>query len=178
MRPSPLVMPMAAKKPAKKPSRKVAKKTTSEPARKSAKRPARVPAEEPERSSSPEEFTALITSTGDWRGETLAKLRRLIREAVPDVVEEIKWRKPSNPDGVPVWSYDGIICTGGAFKDKVKLTFAQGAALQDPKRVFNASLDAGTWRALDLREGDKLDEEAFRDLVRQAAARNSVGRAK
>jgi hypothetical protein len=110
---------------------------------------------------------------GDWREQMLARVRALIHEAEPDVVETVKWRKPSNPDGVPVWELDGIICTGETYKDKVKLTFAQGAALDDPTRLFNASLDAGTRRAIDLREGDELDEDAFKELIQTAAAHNA-----
>jgi hypothetical protein len=109
---------------------------------------------------------------GDWRSETLARIRALIRDAEPDVVETIKWRKPSNPDGVPVWELDGIICTGETYTNKVKITFAQGAALDDPAGVFNASLNAGTRRAIDIHEGDELDEEAFKELVSAAAAHN------
>jgi hypothetical protein len=119
---------------------------------------------------------AAIAKLGDWRGETLARVRALIHQAEPDVVETVKWRKPSNPDGVPVWELDGIICTGETYKDKVKITFAQGAALDDPAGVFNASLGAGTRRAIDLRDGDRLDEEAFCNLVAAAAAHNG-GRA-
>ena len=104
---------------------------------------------------------------------SITRVRGLIEEAVPGVVEENKWRKPSQPDGVPTWSSDGIICTGETYKDKVKLTFAEGASLDDPAGVFNASLDAGTRRAIDIREGDELDGEAFKDLVRAAAARNA-----
>ena len=109
----------------------------------------------------------------DWRSETLGKLRELIRQADPEATETVKWRKPSNPDGVPVWEHDGIICTGETYKDKVKLTFAQGASLDDPAGLFNASLDAGTRRAIDIREGDTIDEAAFKALVRDAAARNA-----
>ena len=114
-----------------------------------------------------------IAGMGDWRGATLARMRRLIREADPDVVEEVKWRKPSNPAGVPVWSHAGILCTGETYKDKVKLTFAKGAALDDPTGVFNASLDAGTRRAIDIREGEEVDADAFKALVRAAAALNA-----
>ena len=110
--------------------------------------------------------------TGDWRSEVLARVRRLIREADPDMAEEQKWRKPSNPAGVPAWSHDGLVCTGETYKDKVKLTFAQGAALPDPHRLFNASLDAGTRRAIDIRQGHALDETAFKALVRAAVERN------
>jgi hypothetical protein len=119
-----------------------------------------------------QQIDAALEELGDWRGETLARVRGLIREADPDVVEEVKWRKPSNPAGVPVWEHDGIICTGEAFKDKVKLTFAKGASLDDPSGLFNASLDAGTRRALDLHEGDEIDEEAFKALIRAAVELN------
>jgi hypothetical protein len=112
----------------------------------------------------------------DWRHETLNRLRELIEEADPDVTEEAKWIKPSNPAGVPTWSHDGIICTGEIYKDKVKLTFAQGASLEDPHGLFNASLDAGTRRAIDIFEGDAIDEDAFKDLIRAAVDFN-VGRA-
>lgn len=121
---------------------------------------------------------ARIAALGDWRGATLALLRRLIREADPDVVEEVKWRKPSNPSGVPVWSHAGIICTGETYKDKVKLTFANGALLDDPSRLFNSSLDGNTRRAIDVREGDKLDEKAFKALIRGAVAVNLAKKAK
>ena len=113
-----------------------------------------------------------LRSLGDWRGALLQRLRRLIREADPDVVETVKWRKPSNPLGVPVWEHDGIICTGETYRDKVKLTFAKGASLNDPSGLFNASLDGGTRRAIDFREGDEVNEKALRQLVREAAALN------
>lgn len=115
---------------------------------------------------------AKLVALGDWRGETLARVRALIREADPAVVEAVKWRKPTNPAGVPVWEHDGLLCTGETYRDKVKLTFARGAALPDPARLFNASLDAGTRRAIDIREGELIDEEAFRTLVRAAVALN------
>ena len=108
----------------------------------------------------------------DWRGAALARMRRLIKEADPDVVEEVKWRKPSNPSGVPVWSHAGMICTGETYKDKVKLTFAQGAALPDPARLFNSSLAGGMRRAIDIREGGTVDEKAFKQLFRAAVAVN------
>ena len=113
-----------------------------------------------------------LRSLGDWRGAMLAKLRRLIREADPEVTETVKWRKPSNPAGVPVWEHSGIICTGETYKDKVKLTFARGAAIADPKGLFNASLDGGTRRAIDFREGDEVDEEAFKALISEAVVVN------
>jgi len=115
-----------------------------------------------------------LKTLGDWRGAMLAKLRRLIREADPEVRETVKWRKPSNPAGVPVWEDGGIICTGETYKDKVKLTFARGASLDDPSRLFNSSLDGGTRRAIDLREGDRVDEQAFKALIREAVALNGA----
>ena len=118
-----------------------------------------------------------IAALGDWRGETLARLRALIREADPEVVETVKWRKPTNPMGVPVWEHSGILCTGETYKDKVKLTFARGASLPDPKRLFNASLDGGTRRAIDVREGDTVDGEALKALIRAAVAENVAHRA-
>ncbi|MFL6765088.1 MAG: DUF1801 domain-containing protein [Sphingomicrobium sp.] len=119
-----------------------------------------------------EAIDARIASLGDWRGALLARLRRLINEADPDVVEEVKWRKPTNPLGVPTWSHAGIICTGETYKDKVKLTFARGASLADPSGLFNSSLTGGTRRAIDFREGDKVDEPAFKALIREASVAN------
>ena len=115
---------------------------------------------------------ARIKELPDWRGEVLSKLRGLIKQAVPDVVEEWKWR------GVPVWEHDGIICTGETYKDKVKLTFAKGASLADPKRLFNSSLDGNVRRAIDIFEGDKIDATAFKSLVRAAAALNESSRSR
>jgi hypothetical protein len=112
----------------------------------------------------------------DWRSDTLGRIRSLIQQADPDAVEERKWKKPSNPAGVPTWSHAGIICTGETYKDKVKLTFAKGASLPDPSKLFNAGLDGGTRRAIDLREGEVLDEAAFKDLVRAAVAVNLAGK--
>ncbi len=108
----------------------------------------------------------------DWRGETLAEVRRLIREADPDIVEECKWIKPTNPLGVPVWSHAGLVCTGEAYKQVVKLTFARGASLEDPRGLFNSSLEGSTRRAIDIREGEVLDAEAFKALVQAAVAEN------
>ena len=113
-----------------------------------------------------------IRALDDWRGELLRRLRALIRDADPDVVEAVKWRKPSNPSGVPVWEHAGIVCTGETYKDKVKLTFARGAALDDPSHLFNASLEGNTRRAIDLHEGDGIDERAFRALIRAAVGVN------
>jgi hypothetical protein len=119
---------------------------------------------------------AKIAALADWRGGVLARMRKLIQEADPEAVEEIKWRKPSNPAGVAVWSHDGILCTGEIYKDKVKLTFAQGASLPDPARLFNASLDGNLRRAIDLREGDRIDAQAFKTLIGAAVAFNTAGR--
>lgn len=109
----------------------------------------------------------------DWRDAMLDRVRGVIARAVPDAIEEVKWRKPSNPGGVPAWSHGGLICTGERYKDKVKLTFAQGAALPDPAGLFNASLDAGTRRAIDVREGEVVKEEELATLLRAAAAYNA-----
>jgi hypothetical protein len=114
---------------------------------------------------------------GDWRAELLARIRKLIRDADPEVVEEMKWRKPSNPSGVPVWSHDGIICTGETYKNFVKMTFAKGASLSDPSGLFNSSLEGDTRRAIDLREGDKINERALKTLIRSAVALNTSGQA-
>jgi hypothetical protein len=114
-----------------------------------------------------------IRELSDWRGETLARLRALIRQADPEVVEEVKWVKPTNPLGVPVWSHAGIVCTGEAYKQVVKLTFAKGASLEDPSRLFNSSLEGSTRRAIDIREGDQLDEKALQALIRAAVALNT-----
>jgi hypothetical protein len=120
-----------------------------------------------------ESIDAKVEALGDWRGELLTRVRRLIREADPQVVEEVKWRKPGNPLGVPTWSHAGIICTGETYKDKVKLTFARGAALPDPSKLFNSSLEGGTRRAIDIREGENIDESAFKDLIQSAVALNT-----
>ncbi len=121
-----------------------------------------------EHQSAAELIDKRIAELGDWRGETLRRMRKLIREADPDVVEEWKWN-------VPVWSHDGIICTGESYKSVVKLTFAKGASLKDPARIFNSSLEGKTRRAIDIREGEKVDEAAFKTLVRAAFALNSAG---
>jgi len=115
---------------------------------------------------------AQLKELTDWRGETLARVRRLIKQADPEVVEELKWKKPSNPAGVPVWSHNGQICTGEAYSSVVKLTFFKGAQLKDPKRLFNSSLEGNTRRAIDLHQGDRIDEAAFQALIREAVALN------
>jgi hypothetical protein len=118
---------------------------------------------------------AKIEALGDWRGETLSRVRSLIKQADPQVGEEVKWRKPSNAmSGVPVWSHGGIICTGETYKDKVKLTFAKGASLEDPSGLFNASLEGNTRRAIDINEGYEIDEEALKALIRAAVAQNEA----
>jgi hypothetical protein len=118
-----------------------------------------------------------IAALSDWRGETLARVRALIREADPDMVEAVKWRKPSNAmRGVPVWEHAGIVCTGETYQDKVKLTFAKGAALDDPSGLFNASLDGNVRRAIDLHENDKIDDKALKALIRAAVALNTAKR--
>jgi hypothetical protein len=116
-------------------------------------------------------ITARIQELGDWRGETLAQVRQLIRDADPDIQEEWKWR------GTPVWSHDGIVCTGESYQQVVKLTFARGASISDPKGLFNSSLEGNTRRAIDLREGEKINEAAFKQLIRAAVAANSAARA-
>lgn len=125
--------------------------------------------------SASEAIDERLRTLTDWRGAMLARLRRLIKEADPQVVETLKWRKPSNPLGVPVWEHAGIICTGETYRDKVKLTFARGASLEDPSRLFNSSLEGGTRRAIDFREGDEVDENAFKALVVEAVALNGAG---
>jgi hypothetical protein len=116
-------------------------------------------------------ITKRIQQLGDWRGETLAHVRQLIHDADPDIQEEWKWR------GVPVWSHDGIVCTGEPYKQVVKLTFARGAAIKDPKKLFNSSLEGNTRRAIDIREGEKINEAAFKQLIRAAVAANAAARA-
>jgi hypothetical protein len=126
---------------------------------------------EPESPS--ESIDARISELGDWRGETLSRLRNLIKEADPEVVEEWKWKKATNP-GVPVWSHDGMICTGETYKSVVKLTFMRGASLNDPSGLFNSSLEGNTRRAIDFHEGEKIDEQAFKALIRSAVALNTA----
>jgi hypothetical protein len=120
---------------------------------------------------------AKIKQLGDWRGKTLAKVRQIIHEADPEIVEEWKWVKATNP-GTPVWSHGGIVCTGETYKNAVKMTFAKGAALKDPTRLFNSSLDGNVRRAIDIHEGDKVDEAALKDLIRAAVALNLKGKSK
>jgi hypothetical protein len=121
---------------------------------------------------------AKIEQIGDWRGEMLARLRALIKEADPDVAEAVKWRKPSNPSGVAVWEHDGIICTGETYKGKVKLTFARGASLADPSGLLNGSLNGNVTRAIDIMEQGKIDEKAFKALIRAAVEANVSARKK
>jgi hypothetical protein len=121
-------------------------------------------------------ITQRIHELGDWRGETLAHIRRLIHDADPGIAEEWKWVKPTTP-GTPVWSHDGIVCTGESYKQVVKLTFARGASIEDPKKLFNSSLEGNVRRAIDLREGEKINEAAFKKLIHAAVAANSAARA-
>jgi hypothetical protein len=114
----------------------------------------------------------------DWRGRTLSRVRRLIKEADPEIVEEVKWRKPSNPGGIPVWYHDGLVCTGETYKNHVKMTFAKGASLNDPDRLFNASLDGNVTRAIDIHEGESIDEAALKKLIRAAVALNHEAKRK
>jgi hypothetical protein len=121
-----------------------------------------------------EEIDKKIAELDDWRGETLSRMRELIKQADPDVVEEWKWKKATSP-GTPVWSHDGGICTGETYKSVVKLTFFKGASLKDPKKLFNSSLDGNVRRAIDIREGEKIDAGAFKALIREAVALNTSG---
>jgi hypothetical protein len=134
------------------------------------------PTTRPDGEAASANITGRIEELGDWRGETLAHVRKLIHNADPEVVEEWKWVKASKP-GTPVWSHDGIICTGETYKEVVKLTFARGASLKDPKKLFNSSLEGNTRRAIDLRQGERIDEAAFEQLIRAAVAANSAARA-
>jgi hypothetical protein len=124
--------------------------------------------------SASELISKRIAELGDWRGKTLSRMRQLVKEADPDVVEEIKWVKATNP-GTPTWSHDGIICTGESYKSVVKLTFAKGASLKDPAGLFNSSLDGNTRRAIDIHEGEEVDASAFKALIRAAVALNTSG---
>lgn len=130
----------------------------------------------PDSAAASKKITQRIQELGDWRGETLAWVRQLIHDADPGIQEEWKWEKPTSP-GTPVWSHDGIVCTGESYKQVVKLTFARGASLQDPQKLFNSSLGGNTRRAIDIREGEKLNEAAFKELIRSAVAANSAARA-
>jgi hypothetical protein len=131
----------------------------------------------PNSSAASKNITKRIQELGDWRGETLARVRQLIHEADPEIQEEWKWEKPSS-SGTPVWSHDGGVCTGESYKQVVKLTFFRGASLQDPKKLFNSSLGGNTRRAIDIREGEKLNDDAFKELIRSAVAANSAARAR
>ena len=134
------------------------------------------PTSRPNSEAASTNITKRIQDLGDWRGETLAHVRQLIHDADPDIVEEWKWVKANNP-GTPIWSHDGIICTGESYRQVVKLTFARGASIQDPKELFNSSLEGNVRRAIDLREGEKINAGAFKQLIRAAVAANSAARA-
>jgi len=131
------------------------------------------PTSSPKVATASAKITERIQNLGDWRGETLAHLRQLIHDADPDIVEEWKWEKATSP-GVPIWSHDGIVCTGESYKQAVKLTFARGATIKDPKKLFNSSLEGNVRRAIDFREGEKINEAAFKQLIRAAVAENSA----
>jgi hypothetical protein len=135
------------------------------------------PTSRPNAEAASASITKRLQELGDWRGETLAHLRQLIHDADPDIQEEWKWVKPSSP-GAPVWSHDGIVCTGESYKQVVKLTFARGASIEDPTKLFNSSLEGNARRAIDLREGEKINEAAFKQLIRAAVAANSAARAR
>lgn len=184
-------MPSKAKPKAKAPSRAgKARAAKSRPAPKAAAKAKPKPAAKARPKAGPDAKPGPTPSSGSgsrlveqwirdlegWRGETLARMRTLILEADPEMAEDCKWRKPTNPAGVPVWSHDGIVCTGEAYKATVKLTFARGASLPDPSRLFNASLEGGTRRAIDIREGEDVDAVAFKALVRSAVTLNGGGR--
>lgn len=128
--------------------------------------------------SASERIDAKINELGDWRGKTLAKVRKLIHEADPDIVEEVKWVKAATPSGTPVFSHGGIVCTGETYKSLVKLTFAKGASLPDPSGLFNSSLEGNVRRAIDIHEADKINESALKDLIREAVALNLQSKTK
>jgi hypothetical protein len=130
----------------------------------------------PNSAAASKKITKRIQELGDWRGKTLAEVRQLIHDADPEIQEEWKWEKPSSP-GTPVWSHDGGVCTGESYKQVLKLTFFRGASLQDPQKLFNSSLEGNRRRAIDIREDEKLDEAAFKELIRSAVAANSAARA-
>jgi hypothetical protein len=131
-----------------------------------------------DQASASAKIDAKIAELADWRGDTLAKLRKAIRAADPGIVETVKWQKPTNPSGVPTWEADGVVCTGETYRDKVKLTFARGASLPDPAGLFNASLTGGTRRAIDVFEGDEVDAKALQALVREAVTLNRATKRK
>lgn len=131
----------------------------------------------PNSAAASKNITKRIQELGDWRGETLARVRQLIHDSDPEIQEEWKWAKPKSA-GTPVWSHDGIICTGESYRQVVKLTFARGASLPDPQKLFNSSLEGNTRRAIDIREAEKLNEAAFKELIRSAVAANSAVRAR
>src|SRR5207248_1679299 len=121
-----------------------------------------------------QQIDAIIKKSGDWRGKTLSHLRALIKQADPAAVEEVKWKKPSKPEGVPVWSHDGILCVADTLKNAVRLTFPKGAQVKDPKKLFNTRLDSNTVRAIDFREGETVDDEALKALIREAVTLNQT----
>jgi len=159
--------------------RPVAKKTSEKPAKVAKKATAETKTSDSKEAKGGDSrlIDARIKELDDWRGEMLAQIRTLLKEADPDIVEEVKWRKPSNMQGVPVWSHAGIICTGETYKSIVKMTFARGTSLKDPTGLFNSSLEGNTRRAIDFHEGDKIDAKALKALIRAAVALNTSLRA-
>jgi hypothetical protein len=158
-------------------TKKVAKKAAARPRPRAAKANG-VSADTRGGKSASQLISMRIAELGDWRGNVLRHVRKLIKEAAPGITEEVKWRKPTNPAGVPVWSHNGIVCTGETYKNHVKLTFAKGAFLRDPTALFNSSLDGNAYRAIDIHEGDEIDESAFKDLIRAAVSLNLSGKKK
>ena len=152
---------------------KTTKTAARKPATKAAARPRASKATKSTKSAS-QLITEKFAALADWRGDVLQRIRKLIKEAEPAIIEELKWAKASNPIGVPVWSHNGMICTGESYKNAVKLTFAKGASLKDPARLFNASLDGNARRAIDIHEGEKIDEAAFKELIRAAVCLNEA----
>lgn len=167
----------SAKSTTKKAAKKVAAPPRPRPDKASEESAARAKsAAPPDRAS--QLISARIAELRDWRGDVLRHIRKLIKEADPEITEEVKWRKPSNPAGVPVWSHNGIVCTGETYKEVVKLTFARGAALLDSAALFNSGQGGNLRRAIDIHEGDELDESAFKDLIRAAVSLNLSGKKK
>jgi hypothetical protein len=169
-------MAKASRSPAKTVRKTAAKRVANKPARPAGGSGETAKADSPASMPASELIDKRIRDVGGWRGETLARMRALILEADPAMIEECKWIKPTNPSGVPVWSHDGIVCTGEVYAKAVKLTFAQGASIPDPSRLFNSSLEGNMRRAIDIHEGAKVDANAFKALIKAAVARNGAAK--
>jgi hypothetical protein len=169
-------MAKASKSPAKAAGKTAAKRVATKPARPTGGGRETAKADSPAATPASELIDKRIRDVGGWRGETLAHMRALILEADPAMIEECKWVKPTNPSGVPVWSHDGIVCTGEVYAKAVKLTFAHGASIPDPSRLFNSSLEGNMRRAIDIHEGAKVDANAFKALIKAAVARNGAAK--